>query len=85
MGGDNLDIEINNDYVSSNHLKIRKNDMDYNLVDIEDVGSSNGTFINGIRLEENIKRTLQRDEELKLHDESFDLYEHNVVKKFLNS
>jgi pSer/pThr/pTyr-binding forkhead associated (FHA) protein len=59
--------------------------MDHNLVDIEDIGSLNGTFINGIRLEVNIKRTLKRDEELKLHDESFDLYERKEINNFLNS
>ena len=85
VGGDNLDIEIDNDYISGNHLRITKNDIDSTLLDIEDVGSANGTFFQGIRYEQHRKVTIQRNEIIELYDYEFDLYNNPIVQKFLNS
>jgi len=85
VGGDNLDIEIDNDYISGNHLRITKNDIDPTLLDIEDVGSANGTFFQGIRYEQHRKVTIQRNEKIELYDYEFDLYNHPKVQDFLNS
>ena len=85
VGGDNLDIEIDNDYISGNHLRITKNDIDPTLLDIEDVGSANGTFFQGIRYEQHRKVTIQRNEKIELYDYEFDLYNNPIVQDFLNS
>jgi hypothetical protein len=85
VGGDNLDIEIDNDYISGNHLRITKNDIDPTLLDIEDIGSSNGTFFQGIRYEKYRKVTIQRNEKIELYDYEFDLYNNPIVQEFLNS
>ena len=84
VGGDNLDIEIDNDYISGNHLRITKNDIDSTLLDIEDIGSANGTFFQGIRYEKYRKVTIQRNEKIELYDYEFDLYNNPIVQEFLN-
>jgi len=83
LGGDNLDIEIDYDYISGNHLKITRNDINPELVDIEDLGSSNGTYFQGIRYEEYKKVTIPKNEKIELHDYEFDIYNNSVVQSFL--
>jgi len=83
LGGDNLDIEIDYDYISGNHLKITRNDINPKLVDIEDLGSSNGTYFQGIRYEEYKKVTIPKNEKIELHDYEFDIYNNPVVQDFL--
>jgi len=83
VGGENLDIEIDNDYISGNHLKITRNDINPELLDIEDLGSSNGTYFQGIRYEEYKKVTIPKNEKIELHDYEFDIYNNPVVQDFL--
>lgn len=83
VGGDNLDIEIDCEYISSNHLKITKNDINPELLDIEDLGSSNGTYFQGIRYEGYKKVTVHKNEKIELHDYEFDIYNNPVVQNFL--
>ena len=83
LGGENLDIEIDHDYISGNHLKITRNDINPELLDIEDLGSSNGTYFQGIRYEEYKKVTINKNEKIELHDYEFDIYNNVVVREFL--
>jgi len=83
LGGENLDIEIDYDYISGNHLKITKNDINPELLDIEDLGSSNGTYFQGVRYEEYKKVTVHKNAKIELHDYEFDIYNNPVVKDFL--
>jgi len=85
LGGENLDIEIDYDYISGNHLKITRNDINPELLDIEDLGSSNGTYFQGVRYEEYKKVTVHKNAKIELHDYEFDIYSHPVVKKFLEN
>ncbi len=82
-GGEGLDIEIDNEWVSSNHLRITKNDLNPKLLDIEDLGSTNGTYLRGIRYEEHRKVTVNRGDKINLYTHEFDIYEHPVVRDFL--
>ena len=84
-GVEGLDIEIDSEWVSGNHLKITKNDLDPTLVDIEDLGSANGTYLKGIRYENHKKVTVNRGEKIELYDYEFDIYNNPVVKEFLES
>ena len=83
LGGENLDIEIDYPYISSNHLKITKNDMNSELLDIEDLGSANGTYFQGIRYEKHKKVTIHKQATIKLYDYEFDIYNNSIVQKFL--
>ena len=85
VGGDNLDIELENDYISGNHLKITRNDINPALIDIEDLGSSNGTFFKGIRYEKHRKVTIHENESVELYDYEFDIYNNLIVKKFMEN
>ena len=83
IGGDDLDIEIDYEYISGNHLKITKNDINSMLLDIEDLGSSNGTYFQGIRYEQYKKVTIPKNGKIELHDYEFDIYNNAVIQKFL--
>lgn len=85
VGGDGLDIEIDYEYVSSNHLKITKNDINSELLDIEDLGSANGTYFEGIRYEKHKKVTVHKNSKIELYDYEFDIYNNPIVVKFLDN
>ena len=63
-----VDYRINNNTVSRNHCRIlMSNDKFY----VEDLGSTNGTFIDDEQLSENLPTIIQNGQKLKLSDEVF--------------
>lgn len=82
-----IDIVIDNEFISGNHLKITISDLEpeKKLIDIEDLGSTNGTYINTIRQEVSRKRTLLREDRLVLYDYEINLYERKEIEIFLNN
>ena len=70
--GDNNDISINNPYLSMEHINIEYKD---NEVFITDLNSSNGTYIEGRKLEPYSSTPLNRGERLILASEDV-VYQH---------
>ena len=85
LGGEKLDIAIDYEYISGNHLKITKNDINPQLLDIEDLGSTNGTYFQGIRYEQYKKVTISKNGKIELYDYEFDIYSNPVIQKFLEN
>ena len=55
------DIVIKDKFVSKNHLKIHDDSEDYY---IEDLGSANGTFLNGVKIDPNELIELQNNDKI---------------------
>ena len=69
------DIQIENSFISGTHLKLSyKTDK----VEVEDLGSTNGSYINGTKLEPNQIYTLQPNEKLILGSEEVVYYHENI-------
>jgi Na+-transporting methylmalonyl-CoA/oxaloacetate decarboxylase gamma subunit len=63
-----VDYRINNNTVSRNHCRIlMRGDEFY----VEDLGSTNGTFIDGEQLSENVPTKITNGQKLTLSDENF--------------
>lgn len=54
--------ELGEGGVSRRHAQIVRED---GLVHLEDLGSSNGTFVNGVQLQPGLQRTLQDQDEVR--------------------
>ena len=63
-----VDYRINNNTVSRNHCRILTRGNEFF---IEDLGSTNGTFIDGERLNENVPAKLSNGQKITLSDENF--------------
>lgn len=75
---DLADSEGNKLGVSRLHLSIRY-DMQYNTVTVFDLGSANGTFVNGQRLHPHEVRVLRHKDELRLGNMMLDVtFRHNA-------
>ena len=61
------DVQINNKYISGRHVVFTLNE--YNVVEIRDLSSSNGTFIDGRKLEANVVYELRVGERLLIASE----------------
>lgn len=60
--GDNTDIKLNNSRVSRNHIQIIY--QEEGILQIQDLNSTNGTFLNGIRLK--ISQSLKHKDKIQL-------------------
>ena len=61
-----VDVHINNKFLSRRHAQIR---WLHDLFYISDLGSTNGTFLNGIRLEDNQEAVLRDGDEVVLAED----------------
>ena len=60
--GNESQIKLDNNRISRNHLQIIYDDK--GILNVQDLGSTNGTFLNGIKIEEN--KILQHKDKLQL-------------------
>ncbi|MBQ4511811.1 MAG: FHA domain-containing protein [Anaerolineaceae bacterium] len=71
IGRDNhCNVVVNNSSVSRNHCKLIING---NSTAVEDLNSSNGTYVNNVLIQPNLKTPLNRGDILRLGDEEFQI------------
>jgi|TARA_B100001971_G_scaffold158768_2_gene148607 hypothetical protein len=62
--GDDAHIQVNIDTISHHHVKISLNDE---RVILTDLGSSNGTYVDGVPLQANVPAVIKPNTKIKLH------------------
>ena len=73
---DAVDIKLPSQYVSRRHFSIR---FDVDIYYISDLGSTNGTWVNGVRLQPSVEHILRDGAQVHLAGERVHLVFHEVI------